>query len=252
MPPFFGPRMIEKVSVKTLMPYLNETMLFQFHWGYRKLGKRKEEFDAWAQKELRPIIARIAEQCIREEILKPQAIYGYWHAAAEGNDLILFGENKAEVARFTLPRQNVPGGLCIADFFRDVDDAERDVIGLLAEGMRNKEIAAELGISEDTVEVHLKHIFGKLAVRDRTAAVTAAHLGLKVIVAEKDDLTLWDLATTFITLLPIAALFVFGGSTLKDFAFAILIGVASGVPLLAPELPVTCLMRSVSTPQTVR
>jgi SecD/SecF fusion protein len=45
--------------------------------------------------------------------------------------------------------------------------------------------------------------------------------------------SLWEtirrsLATTFITLLPIIALVAFGGSTLKDFAFAILIGVTSG------------------------
>ena len=45
--------------------------------------------------------------------------------------------------------------------------------------------------------------------------------------------SLWEtirrsLATTFITLLPIASLLVFGGETLKDFAFAILVGVASG------------------------
>ena len=45
--------------------------------------------------------------------------------------------------------------------------------------------------------------------------------------------SLWEtirrsLATTFITLLPVACLLVFGGETLKDFAFAILIGVGSG------------------------
>jgi len=47
------------------------------------------------------------------------------------------------------------------------------------------------------------------------------------------NVSLWEtirrsLATTFITLLPIIALFAFGGATLKDFAFALLIGVTSG------------------------
>jgi SecD/SecF fusion protein len=37
-----------------------------------------------------------------------------------------------------------------------------------------------------------------------------------------------SLATTFCTLLPVTALFLFGGETLKDFAFALLIGIASG------------------------
>jgi SecD/SecF fusion protein len=47
------------------------------------------------------------------------------------------------------------------------------------------------------------------------------------------NVSLWEtirrsLATTFITLLPIAALFIFGGATLKDFAFALLVGIVSG------------------------
>jgi SecD/SecF fusion protein len=47
------------------------------------------------------------------------------------------------------------------------------------------------------------------------------------------NVSLWEtirrsLATTFITLLPVAALLVFGGATLKDFAFALLVGIGSG------------------------
>src|SRR5262249_43385492 len=47
------------------------------------------------------------------------------------------------------------------------------------------------------------------------------------------NVSLWEtirrsLATTFITLLPIASLLVFGGATLKDFAFALLVGIVSG------------------------
>jgi len=51
---------------------------------------------------------------------------------------------------------------------------ERVVVEMMAKGMRNKEIAFELGISEDTVEVHARNLFTKMGVRDRTAAVTAA------------------------------------------------------------------------------
>lgn len=51
---------------------------------------------------------------------------------------------------------------------------EKAVVELMARGMRNKEIAAELGISEDTVEVHARNMFSKLNVNDRTAAVTVA------------------------------------------------------------------------------
>ena len=51
---------------------------------------------------------------------------------------------------------------------------ERQVLELMAEGMRNKEIAATLGISLDTAGMHVKHLFAKLEVHDRTAAVAKA------------------------------------------------------------------------------
>lgn len=51
---------------------------------------------------------------------------------------------------------------------------EKDVLELLVKGMRNKEIAAWLGISEDTARVHLRSIFLKLDVHDRTAALVVA------------------------------------------------------------------------------
>ena len=49
---------------------------------------------------------------------------------------------------------------------------EVEVLELIAEGMRNKEIAAALGISEETAQVHVKHILAKLKVKDRSAAIT--------------------------------------------------------------------------------
>jgi DNA-binding NarL/FixJ family response regulator len=51
---------------------------------------------------------------------------------------------------------------------------ETQVLELLAQGLRNKEIAARLGISEETVRVHVKSTFAKLNVHDRTAALAEA------------------------------------------------------------------------------
>jgi 5-methyltetrahydrofolate--homocysteine methyltransferase len=145
-PPFWGPQTIARVPVKAIVPYLNERMLYQFQWGYRKDGRSLAEYKEWAKKELRPVLGRICEIAIRENILVPQAAYGYWRCAAEGNDVILFDETgHGEIARFSFPRQNKEGGLCIADFFRDVDDKERDVIGLqlVTMGRRASEAARE-------------------------------------------------------------------------------------------------------------
>lgn len=51
---------------------------------------------------------------------------------------------------------------------------ELEVIRLLARGLSNKEIGAELGVSETTAKWFVKNILQKLGVNDRTAAVTTA------------------------------------------------------------------------------
>ncbi len=130
VPPFWGARTVE-APPRALVPFLNERSLYQFQWGFRKQGRSLDEFLGWAKQELRPIMRRMLTLCEEQDILKPQAIYGYWKAAGQGNDLILFAQDgETELCRFALPRQPREDGDCIADFFRDVDDAERDVIGL--------------------------------------------------------------------------------------------------------------------------
>ncbi len=116
---------------KAVLPFLNERSLYQFQWGFRKQGRSLEDFLGWAKQELRPVMRRMMALCEEKDILKPQAAYGYWKAAGQGNDLIIFEpDGVTEVTRFSLPRQPKEDGECIADFFRDIDDAERDVIGL--------------------------------------------------------------------------------------------------------------------------
>ena len=129
-PPFWGARVLE-APPKALVPFINERSLYQFQWGFRKQGRDLDDFLGWAKQELRPVMKRMLAICDADDILRPQAIYGYWKAAGVGNDLVLFEQDgTTEVARFSLPRQPKDDGECIADFFRDIDDAERDVIGL--------------------------------------------------------------------------------------------------------------------------
>ncbi|MFD4947268.1 response regulator transcription factor [Streptomyces sp. R-74717] len=52
---------------------------------------------------------------------------------------------------------------------------EREVLELVAKGTSNREIAAELFISEATVKTHLTHIFAKLGAKDRAAAVAVGY-----------------------------------------------------------------------------
>jgi len=51
---------------------------------------------------------------------------------------------------------------------------EIEVLGAVARGLSNREVGRELHVSEATVKTHLLHVFAKLGVDDRTAAVTVA------------------------------------------------------------------------------
>ena len=143
-PPFWGPRRIE-ATTRAILPFLNERSLYQLQWGFRKQGRRIEEFLQWARGELRPVMQRMLTLCERDGILQPQAIYGYWPAAGDGDDLVLFSpdDRDHEVARFALPRQRKEDGECIADFVRDVGERERDVVGLqvVTVGQRASDVA---------------------------------------------------------------------------------------------------------------
>jgi DNA-binding NarL/FixJ family response regulator len=55
-----------------------------------------------------------------------------------------------------------------------LSDREREVLSLIATGASNRDAAAQLLISEATVKTHLLHIYAKLGVNDRAAAVAEA------------------------------------------------------------------------------
>jgi DNA-binding NarL/FixJ family response regulator len=57
---------------------------------------------------------------------------------------------------------------------RDVTPRERDVLGLLAEGLTNRQIAERLSVSEHTVHRHVTNILRKLDLPSRTAAAMQA------------------------------------------------------------------------------
>jgi 5-methyltetrahydrofolate--homocysteine methyltransferase len=131
VPPFWGARIIESLPVKALVSYLNDQMLFTFHWGFKKAGKSLEDYWKWVETDVRPILVRLLAECEREDILQPKAAYGYFKCASQGNDLLIFDESgNKQIGLLALPRQDKDGGICIADFFRDIDSGERDVLAM--------------------------------------------------------------------------------------------------------------------------
>ncbi len=91
---------------------------------------------------------------------------------------IVRGELLETIRSVHAGKRRLPAALAqkLAEHLADeaISPRELDVLSLMAAGKRNKEIASELSIAEDTVKMHVRNILSKLQVNDRTEAVTIA------------------------------------------------------------------------------
>ncbi len=128
--PFWGTKCIESIPIRAILPYINRTTLYKFQWGFKPKDKGADEYKQWAKVELDPILNRLISESEQENIIQPQAVYGYFPCQSNGNELIIYNdvETKQERCRFEFPRQKSARKLCIADFFRPVDSDEIDVV----------------------------------------------------------------------------------------------------------------------------
>ena len=97
---------------------------------------------------------------------------GYLQKSASRDDLLAALRAVAQGRRYLAPElERRLGALRLGPA---ITAREREILALVAAGRANKEIAANLGISEDTVKRHVSHILEKLDVHDRAQATAEA------------------------------------------------------------------------------
>ncbi len=102
----------------------------------------------------------------------PEQLAAGIRVVAEGEALLAPSITKRLVQKFAVagpPEPVPPRG------FDELTEREEEVFGLIARGLSNAEIAAELIVSETTVKTHVARVLMKLGLRDRVQAVVLAY-----------------------------------------------------------------------------
>jgi len=142
--PFTGTRVVEGIALQAILPFLNERLLFQFQWGFKRGTRSEAEWNAEIDAHARPALRDLLKRCTEEQILEPKAVYGFFPCNRDGDAVVIFDPTGThEIERVQFPRQSKGARRCIADFFRPIDSGERDVIGLqlVTVGQRASDIA---------------------------------------------------------------------------------------------------------------
>jgi len=103
---------------------------------------------------------------------RPEDLISAVHTIAAGDSLLSPSVTRTVIDR--MARQPIPD-LTDPTRFGALTPREREVLGLIARGLANREIAAALVVEESTIRTHVKRILMKLDLRDRVQAVIYAY-----------------------------------------------------------------------------
>ncbi|MHA6764399.1 methionine synthase [Streptacidiphilus sp. PAMC 29251] len=137
-PPFWGDRVVKGIGFGDYASWLDEDALFKGQWGLKAARAGGPSYEELVESEGRPRLRMWMDRLQTEGLLEAAVVYGYYPAVAQGNSLVLLGEDGGERTRFTFPRQRRGRRLCLADFFRPEESGEKDVVALQIVTMGNR------------------------------------------------------------------------------------------------------------------
>jgi 5-methyltetrahydrofolate--homocysteine methyltransferase len=128
--PFWGSRVARGISLRDVFPYINQTALLKVRWGFTRGKTEADEYKKLMEETVQPLFQKWKDYCLKEQLLVPQVVYGYFPCQSEGDDLIIYKEDeKTPWVRFTFPRQSTTPQRCLSDFFLPKSSGRMDVFG---------------------------------------------------------------------------------------------------------------------------
>jgi 5-methyltetrahydrofolate--homocysteine methyltransferase len=180
-PAFTGRRLLAEVPLETLIPYIDWTFFFA---AWELKGRFPAIFDhpqyGDAARDLYDNARLLLDRIVNEKLLTANAVYGFWPAASEGDDLVVFSDrgHSGELARFNMLRQQEAmadrkPNLSLADFVAPRDSGCADYLGAFAvtTGLGADELAHRFERDNDDYNAILVK-----AIADRLAEAGAAYL----------------------------------------------------------------------------
>jgi DNA-binding NarL/FixJ family response regulator len=104
--------------------------------------------------------------------VQPAELIAAIHVVAAGNALFAPAATRRLLDRFATSTPATPAA---DSTLHQLTEREREILRLIANGLSNAELAAQLHLSETTVKTHVSSMLRKLGVRDRVQAVIAAY-----------------------------------------------------------------------------
>jgi DNA-binding NarL/FixJ family response regulator len=153
--------------------YKPDAVLWDLGWGGGAVGERLADVrDATT-----PVLALVADETQASEAWA-SGVAGILPRAARGPALVASLQAAAQGLAVVAPEYRAllarPRGSALQALPDPLTAREREVLGLIAEGLANKTISQRLGISEHTVKFHVNSVMGKLGAQSRTEAVSLA------------------------------------------------------------------------------
>lgn len=160
-PPFWGARTSVEPTIADITPYINKVALYRGQWQFKRPSDvSNPDFTAWLHNEADPIFERMCAEL--EGVIQPAVTWGYFKAKSEGNTLHIYSGEEELLGSFTFPRQSVRKRLCLADYFRAMDEPGFDTVAfhLVTVGQAISDHERELFKKGDYTDYLYVHGFG--------------------------------------------------------------------------------------------